>query len=76
MLDVGLLSFKYACDCEEEVCFYGGMQSYAVPAIVIIKNANQDKSRFHGPFSLRYTQISWRIQEECNTTLSQVYPKF
>jgi len=31
------------------VCFYSGMQRYGVPAFVIIKNANQDKSGFHSP---------------------------
>lgn len=32
------------------VCFYCGMQRYAVPAFVIIKNANQDKIGFHSPY--------------------------
>jgi len=34
----------------KKVCFYSGMQRYAVPAIVIIKNANHDKSGFHSPY--------------------------
>jgi hypothetical protein len=34
----------------KKVCFYSGMQRYAVAEIVIIKNANQDKSGFHSPY--------------------------
>jgi len=58
------------------VCFYSGLQMYAVPAFVIIKNANQDKSGFHSPYFPCVTHIFWMKQEQCKCTLSQEYPKF
>lgn len=32
------------------VCFYSGIQRYAVPAFITIKNANQDRRGFHSPY--------------------------